>query len=378
MKRTIFALALLLSTAHVFAEVGVTNTTILLGQSAALSGPAANLGKEMKEGATIYFEYINSQGGVHGRKINLISLDDGYEPDRAVPNTKKLINENKVFALFGYVGTPTSYAVIPVITEAKIPFFAPFTGAEGLRSPVNKYIFNIRASYFDETEKLVEWSVSQGKKNIAVFYQNDSYGKAGLQGVEIAMKKRDLKISALGTVERNTTDVAEAVKSIKKAGPGAIIMISAYKSCAAFIRQAKKAGMDPVFMNVSFVGSKALALELGEEGHGVIISQVVPFPWDPTPDVAREFHKLMKQYLPKEQPSFNNLEGFIGAKAFVEGLRRAGKDLTREKFIAALETFRQVDLGRFAVTFSPQSHSGSKQVQLTIIIGKGGGFMYLN
>src|SRR6266849_3009298 len=145
MKRyIIFALTLLLSTTYAFAEVGVTNTSILLGQSAAFSGPAANLGKEMKEGATVYFEFINGQGGVYGRKINLISLDDGYEPDRAVPNTKKLIDENKVFALFGYVGTPTSYAVIPLINEAKIPFFAPFSGAEGLRSPVNKYIFNIR------------------------------------------------------------------------------------------------------------------------------------------------------------------------------------------------------------------------------------------
>ncbi len=378
MERNIFALALFLSTVCAYAEVGVTHTTILLGQSAAFSGPAANLGKEMKEGAMVYFEYINGQGGVYGRKINLISLDDGYEPDRALSNTKKLINDNKVFALFGYVGTPTSYAVVPLITETKTPFFAPFTGAEGLRSPLNKYIFNIRASYFDETEKLVDWAVSQKKKSIAVFYQDDSYGKTGLQGVEMAMNKRKLKISALGTVERNTIAVAEAVKSIKKAAPDAIIMISAYKSCAEFIRQAKAAGIDAVFMNVSFVGSKALASELGEDGHGVVISQVVPFPWDPTPAVTREFSKLIKVYLPKEQPSFNNLEGFIAAKAFVEGLKRAGTDLTREKFIAALETFRQLDLGDFAVTFSPQSHNGSKQVQLTIIIGKGGGFLYLN
>ncbi|HLQ25590.1 MAG TPA: ABC transporter substrate-binding protein [Acidiferrobacterales bacterium] len=365
-------------TVAVSAEVGVSDTAILLGQSAAMSGPAADLGKQMREGAMLYFELINRQGGVYGRKINLISLDDGYEPDRAMPNTRKLIDEHKVFALFGYVGTPTSYAVMPMITDAKIPFFAPFTGAEGLRHPVNKYIFNIRAGYIDETEKLVDWAVANHKTNIAVFYQNDSYGKAGLQGVELAMKKRKLKISALGTVERNTTEVAEAVKAIKKVHPDAIIMISAYKSCAEFIRQTIKAGIDPVFMNVSFVGSQALASQLGEDGHGVIISQVVPFPWDPTPAVAREFQKLMSKYLPGSQPSFNNLEGFIAAKIFTEALKRTGKDLTREKLITILESFRKVDIGDFAVTFTPSDHSGSSLVQLTIIIGKNGKFMYFS
>lgn len=369
-------IALWFSLLPAHAETGVTDTAILLGQSAALSGPAADLGKEMREGANLYFQHINKQGGVHGRKIQLNSLDDGYEPERAVANTKQLINNQKVFALFGYVGTPTSYAVVPIVTEAKIPFFAPFTGAEGLRNPPNKYIFNIRASYFDETEKLVDWAVANGKKNIAVFYQNDSYGKAGLQGVELATKKHNLQISALSTVERNTVEVADAVRTIHNARPDVVIMISAYKSCAEFIRQAKRAGIDAVFMNVSFVGSKALASELGEDGHGVIISQVVPFPWDPTPAVAREFSKLMEQYLPQGKPSFNNFEGFIAAKVFVEALNRSGKDLTRAKLIAALEGFRDVDVGDFRVSFTPTSHNGSSLVQLTVIIGKDGKFMY--
>jgi ABC-type branched-subunit amino acid transport system substrate-binding protein len=357
-------------------SVGVTDTTIVIGQSAAFSGPAAKLGESMREGGLAYFDEVNRQGGVHGRKIELISLDDGYEPDRAIANTQKLIGEHKVFALFGYVGTPTSYAVIPIITNARIPFFGPFTGAEGLRNPVNKYIFNVRASYYDETEQLVDWLVSsQRKTRIAIFYQDDAYGKAGLDGVMRAMNKRKLKLVASGTVTRNTVDVDDAVKTIKNANPDAVIMISAYKSCAAFIKQANVSGHQTWFLNVSFVGSEALASELGTDGHGVIISQVVPYPNDPSFSVAMEFSRLLKRYSPNSKASFNNLEGYIAAKAFVEGLRRAGKDLTREKFIAALESFREVDVGKFHVTFTPENHSGSNLVTLTVITGSSGSFM---
>lgn len=355
---------------------GVTNDTILLGQSAAFGGPAAALGKSMRDGAMVYFDRVNAEGGIYGRQIKLISLDDGYEPDRAIANTRKLINEEKVFALFGYVGTPTSYAVKPIITEAKIPFFGPFTGAEGLRNPVNRYIFNIRASYFDETEKLVDWMVSDRKTNIAVFYQDDAYGKAGLEGVRRAMEKRRLKISATGTVQRNTIDVAGAVKSIAPARPQGIIMISAYKSCAAFIKEFNKTRQRPTYMNVSFVGSKALANELGPEGHGVIISQVVPFPLYPW-GAALEMRNMLAERSPGTKPTFNDVEGFLAAKGIVEGLRRAGRDLTREKFISALETMRNVDLGAFPITFTPKSHSGSQFVELTVIIGGGGEFPFL-
>lgn len=356
--------------------VGVTDKTIVLGQSAAFSGPAAKLGESMREGGLAYFDEVNRQGGIHGRKIELISLDDGYEPDRAIANTQKLIGEHKVFALFGYVGTPTSYAVMPIITDARIPFFGPFTGAEKLRNPVNKYIFNIRASYYDETEQLVDWLVSSQRKNrIAIFYQDDSYGKAGLDGVTRAMDKRNLKLVASGTVTRNTVDVEDAVKTINKANPDAVIMISAYRSCAAFIKQANVSSRQTWFLNVSFVGSEALASELGTDGHGVIISQVVPYPNDPSFSVAMEFSRLLKQQNPNSKASFNNLEGYIAAKALVEGLRRAGKDLTREKFIAALESFRNVDLGKFHVSFSPENHSGSNLVTLTVITGSAGSFM---
>ena len=353
---------------------GVTDDAITLGQSAAFTGPAAKLGEAMREGALTYFEAVNARGGVHGRQIRMVSVDDGYEPERAVANTKRLINEDKVFALFGYVGTPTSYAVLPVVTEAKIPYFAPFTGAQGLREPLNPYVFNIRASYFDETEQLVEWLLHKSKKKIAVFYQDDSYGQAGLSGVNRAMDKRKLQLVATGTVKRNTVEVDEAVKTIRRARPDAVIMIGAYKACAEFIKQTMLVGGDPVFMNVSFVGSEALAAELGDLGGGVIISQVVPYYADPSYDVSMEFRAALKQRAPDHKASFNNLEGYIAAKAFVEGLQRAGRDLTREKFKAALETFQRVNLGGVYISYSPKNHNGSDAVLLTVIVNGQGSF----
>jgi branched-chain amino acid transport system substrate-binding protein len=348
------------------ADPGVTATTILLGQSAAFSGPASELGTEMRAGAMAYFQAVNAAGGVNGRKIELRSLDDGYEGDRAAANTKKLIDEG-VFLLFGYVGTPTSNASKPIFTAAKVPFVGPFTGAESLRNPLNRYIFNIRASYYDETDKLVGQLVGQTLERIAVFYQNDDYGKAGLTGVERAMTKRNMKIIATGTVERNTTEVAAAVKSICKVEPQGVVMISAYKSCAAFIKEARAAGCNPQFLNVSFVGSKALAHEAGPAGRGVGISQVVPFPWNLSARVVKDYQQLLEASTGKQNYSFTSLEGFIAAKVLVEGLRRTGQDLTREKFINAMEQIRDYDVGGFTVSFSPTDHSGSKFVELTVI-----------
>src|SRR5437764_7304698 len=348
------------------ADPGVTATTIVIGQSAAFSGPASELGNEMRAGALAYFQSVNAAGGINGRKIELRSLDDGYEPDRAAANTRKLI-EDGVFLLFGYVGTPTSNASKPIFTAARVPFVGPCTGAESLRSPLNRYIFNIRASYYDETDKLIGQLVGQTLERIAVFYQNDDYGKAGLSGVERAMLKRNMKIMATGTVERNTVDVATAVKSICKGEPQGVVMISAYKSCAAFIKEARAAGCNPTFLNVSFVGSKALAHESGAAGRGVGISQVVPFPWNLSARVVKDYQQLLEASTGKQNYSFTSLEGFIAAKVLVEGLRRTGNDLTREKFINAMEQIRDYDVGGFTVTFTPTDHSGSRFVELTVI-----------
>ena len=351
------------------AEDGVTSRQILIGQSAAFSGPASELGNEMRSGALAYFEYVNKQGGVHGRRIELNAIDDGYEPDRAVANTRKLIQDG-VFLLFGYVGTPTSNASKPVFTEAQVPFVGPFTGAESLRTPVNRYIFNVRASYYAETEKIVAQLANLGMTKIAVFYQNDDYGRAGLAGVERAVKKRNLAISVTGTVERNTTNVAAAVKSIAPTEPQAVVMISAYRSCAAFIREMKKAQSNPQFINVSFVGSRALANELGESGRGVGITQVVPFPWNVGVPVVKEYQRLFAAFSGKSEYSFTSLEGFIAAKVLVEGLRRTGPNLSRERFVATMDNF-SFDTGGFAVRYSPDDHSGSNFVELTVITKEG-------
>ena len=370
MKKLILVLAALLSPAA-FAQ-GVTNDRILLGQAAVFSGPAAQLGIQMRNGIKAYFDQVNEKGGVHGRRLELVTEDDFYEASRAPAASRKLIEQHKVFALLGYVGTPTGVVHLPVTTQAKVPLVGMFTGAEALRVPLNRYVFHVRASYYDETEAIVEQVVSTGGKNIAVFYQDDAYGQAGLKGVEIAVAKRNMKISALGTVERNTIKVENAVKSIHAAKPDAVVMISAYTSCAEFIRQMKRAGSAATFYNVSFVGSKALADALGKEGTGVAISQVVPFPWGAAVPVVREYQQLSKKAGFTDY-NFSAIEGFLVAKVMVEGLRRTGRDLTREKFIDTMEKL-DVDLGGFFVSYSPKSHTGSKFVDLTII-GREGKFL---
>jgi ABC-type branched-subunit amino acid transport system substrate-binding protein len=348
-------------------DPGVTDRRILLGQSAAFSGPAAQLGIQMHAGAKAYFDYVNRRGGVHGRQIEIVTADDKYEADLAEKNTRKLIEQDHVFALFGYVGTPTSNASLPLVLKEHVPFFAPFTGAMSLREPVKREVFNIRASYFDETEHLVDQLLRLTIRNIAVFYQNDAYGKTGLEGVERALKKRGLSIVETATVERNSVDVAQAVAKLNAKKPDAIIQISAYASCAAFIKEMHKAGYTGQFYNVSFVGSQALADVLGSEGPGVVISQVVPFPWDQSNPVVAEYHKVLKE-AGIDKPNFSSLEGFIAAKVFVEGLRRAGPHPTRDKLIAALETINRsnFDIG-FDVKFTPLNHSGSQFVEMTVI-----------
>ena len=352
---------------------GVTNDRVLLGQAAVFSGPAAQLGIQMRNGIKAYFDHVNEKGGVHGRRLELVSEDDFYEASRAPAASKKLIEEHRVFALLGYVGTPTGVVHLPVVTQAKVPLVGMFTGAEALRVPFNRYVFHVRASYYDETEAIVEQVASTGGRNIAVFYQDDAYGQAGLKGVEIAMAKRKMKIAALGTVERNTVKVENAVKSIHAAKPDAVVMISAYTSCAEFIRQMKRAGSAATFYNVSFVGSKALADALGKDGTGVAISQVVPFPWGTSVPVVKEYQAAAKTAGFTDY-NFSAMEGFLTAKVMVEGLRRAGKNLTREGFVDAMEKMNDVDVGGFWVSYSPKSHTGSKFVDLTII-GREGKFL---
>jgi ABC-type branched-subunit amino acid transport system substrate-binding protein len=367
-------LSLTLVAQFCLADPGVTDKTIVLGQSAALSGPAAALGTAMRDGALAYFDSINAAGGVNGRQIVLKTLDDGYEPARATFNTAALVDKEKVFALFGYVGTPTSNAAQPWVVKENLPFFAPVTGAQSFREPFNKNIFNIRESYFSETEKIIENLDAIGVKQIAVLYQDDAYGKAGLEGVTRALKKRNLDLLAVATVERNSTDVAAAVAKMKSVKPRAVIMISAYKSCAAFIREMRKdTDITPYFWNISFVGSRALSDELGPAASGVMISQVMPSPWDERLPIVKEYRKL---YLakPGREPDFVSLEGFIAAKVFVEGLRHVSGTPTRTGFAHAIENMGPYNAGGFTVKFSPTNHNASDFVDLSVIT-KGGRFV---
>jgi len=350
-------------------SAGLSDTRIVLGQSAPFSGAAEQLGLQFHLGAQLYFETLNAKGGVNGRRIEIKRLDDGYEPERCAANTRQLISED-VFALFGYIGTPTSLAALPLATAAKVPFFAPFTGAEALREPFNRYAIHVRASYFDETAAIVRQITSVGIKRISVFYQNDAYGKTGLEGVSRALKALNMEATSTGTVERNTTDVAAAVESIMAQRPESIVQISAYKSCAAFIREARKRGFGGNFYNVSFVGTQALLDELGPDARGVAISQVMPFPYTPITPISGEYLAAVRAKQGRAA-NYSGIEGFVAAKVFTEAVKRAGRNLTRDNFIAAIQSMKNVDLGGFPVDFSPSKHTGSKFVELTLLTEDG-------
>ncbi|KPF50206.1 ABC transporter permease [beta proteobacterium AAP121] len=343
---------------------------IVLGQSAAMSGPAAQLGLQMNRGARIFFERLNAEGGVNGRRVEIRALDDGYEPERCAVNTRTLIDD-EVFALFGYVGTPTSLAALPQVTSSGIPFFGAFTGAEALREPFHRNVFHVRASYYDETALIVKQLTSLGLKKIAVFRQNDSYGQAGLDGVVRALKAQQLAPAAVGLVERNSVDVTAAVKAIVPTMPDAVVQISAYKSCAAFVREARKAGYGGTFYNVSFVGTQALADELGKDGLGVVVSQVMPFPFSTTNALAREYLAAVKRAGGDATANYSSIEGYLGAKVLAEGLRRAGGNPTRAAFIEALESMQRYDAGGFPVSFGARNRRGSSFVELSMLTGDG-------
>ncbi len=347
------------------------NNKIILGQSAAFTGPAAELGIQFHQGARIWFDQVNAQGGIAGKTIEIKTLDDGYEPDRCAANTQKLIAED-VFALFGYIGTPTSLAALPLLSKAQVPFIAPFTGAMGLREPFNKQVFHLRASYNDETALIVKQLTNLGLKKIAVFYQNDAYGKAGLDGVTLALDKLGLKPVAQATVERNSVDVAAAVRALNAAGPDAVVQISAYKSCAAYIRAARQAGFGGTFFNVSFVGTQALADELGKDGAGVVVSQVMPSPYSLARPIAREFSEAVKKAGGNAQANFSSMEGYLAAKVVTEGLKRAGARMnSREGLIQGIEAIGSQSLGGFQLNFSASQHVASSFVELSMLTGDG-------
>jgi branched-chain amino acid transport system substrate-binding protein len=353
-----------------FAEDGVSADTIVFGQAAVLEGPASALGVGMRTGLQAAFDEINAKGGVHGRKLKLISENDGYEPDRAIAATKKLIEENKVFALIGAVGTPTSAAAQPIATAAKVPFIGAFTGAGFLRNSKLENVINIRASYGAETEAWVRHLTEDLKvSKIAIFYQDDAFGRAGLDGVKAAMKKRSMELVAEATYERNTVAVKSALLALKRAEPEAVVIVGAYKPVAEFIKLSRKVNFNPTFVNISFVGASALAKELGPEGKDVIVSQVVPFPWDASLQVVADYQAAIKPA--GGQPDFVTLEGYLVGRLAIAALDKMGADATREGLLKAIKETGKFDIGGLPMTFSAEKNEGLDRVFLTVIQADG-------
>jgi len=351
------------------AENGVKPKEIVIGQCAALTGPAAGLGTGVQLGLKAAIEEVNDKGGVGGRTITLKSMDDAYEPEKCVECTSKLIEEEGVFALAGYVGTPTAKVAVPIVQEAKIPLIGAFTGAMLLRDPVQKYVFNIRASYNDETEALVEYLTKQGAKKIAVFYQNDSFGQAGLSGVEKALTKRNMTVAAKGSFERNTLAVKSGLAAVMAAEPDAIVMVGPYKPTAEFVRQARAAGVKSEMATISFVGTENLIADLGKDAEGVLISQVVPSPADASHKLTREYQAALKKTAPDVAPSYVSFEGYVNGRVLIAALEKAGAEPTREQLVEALNSTTNVDMDGIKVSFSAQNHQASNAVFLTRVKG---------
>ena len=364
-----FAVVICFAATCALAEDGVTDAKIVFGQVAALEGAAADLGQGMRQGILAAFRDANRRGGISGRILELKSLDDGYEPEKTIEAVKKLITDDKVFALVGAVGTPTSKAGQPIASAAKVPFIGPFTGAEFLRNPYNRYVVNVRASYFEEAEAWIDHLTKDlGISRIAILYQDDAFGMAGLEGVQRALSKRNMALVASGTFKRNTTAIKSALLDIMKANPEAVVTIGPYKPVAAFIKLAHQVKLDAIFVAISFVGSESLAKELGDQGRGVIISQVVPFPWDTSMPIVASYQSAIAA--DEDKPGFVSFEGYLVGRLVVEALKRVSGSPTREKLLDAIAE-GPFDLGGITLSYGPMKNQGSDQVFFTILQADG-------
>lgn len=360
-----------------FAENGVFPNRIVLGQSAALEGPAAALGQGMRLGLQAAFNEVNKRGGVNGRTIEMITYDDGYEPEKSIDNVKQLITDDKVFALIGAVGTPTSKATQPIALSAGVPFFGPFTGAGFLRDPSNDNVINVRGSYDQETEEWIKYLAEEvGAKKIAILYQDDSFGRAGLSGVQKAMKKRGMSLVAEGTYERNTVAVKSALLTIRKAKPDAVVMVGSYKPIAEFVKIAKRVKLKSKFVTISFVGSKALARELGKTGSGVIVSQVVPLPTDKSFPIISQYQNALKQVDGSAEPGFVSLEGYLVGRLMIEALSKIKGELTRDNLLSVVKSVGHFNIGGLQLSFGPEDSQGMDDIFLSVI-NENGTFDYV-
>jgi len=349
------------------AQNGVTANTIVIGQSVPLTGGNKALGEEIRNGALAYFRKTNDAGGVHGRKIEMVSLDDANEVKRAGENTQKLVEEQRVFALFGYASATLSRPALPFVDQHGVPFVHPFTGADPMRV-FNKHIYNVRSSYADELEKIVEHFVPLGVTRFGIVYYDDVVGKENFTAVERALKKRNYAPVAVAAVkDRAKPDIEAAVKDIAKGAPDVVILTTLFKASADFIKLARKSGLYAQMASNSFPGASPLAKELGNEGSGVIVATVVPPYTQAALPIVAEYRAAMDKQFGNKEYSFTSLESYIGAKIMVEGMRRAGAKLTRESFMRGLDSLSNYDVGGYFVKFSPTDHNGSSFVELSVI-----------
>jgi branched-chain amino acid transport system substrate-binding protein len=366
----VLALLLVISLAAQVATPGVTSTSIQLGSCSALSGPASFLGMQTQIGALAYLHIVNEQGGVFGRKIDVSSFDDAYNPEETSACFNRLLKQN-VFAMGFFVGTPTAAKYVPMAEAARIPVVGLFTGAQLLYEPFKHYIVNVRASYFDETRDQVDnlWQ-ARGIHRIGVIYQDDAFGMAVLEGVQNALSAHQAKPVALGTFARNTLNIEQGLKSVRAANPEAVVLVGPYAPVAAILKQAHADGWHPLFLTVSFVGTEALIHIAGSDAEGMIITQVVP-PYDRSElPTVKTYLDALNKYMGGTEPNFVSLEGFVDAMVIVEGLKRAGPNLTREKFISGIESIHEENVGlgpKFLLDYGPSRHNGFDSVYATVV-----------
>ncbi len=351
---------------------GVTDKEILIGSCAALEGPSRFLGMETVAGAKAYFELINESGGVAGRRLKLVSRDDSYDPTKTEACFKGLMDQ-KVFALGFFVGTPTAVKYVPMAEANKVPLVGLFTGAQTLYTPMRHWVINVRASYFDETRGQIDglWG-SLGYKRIGVIYPEDAFGATVLEGVKAALKSHGAEPAAVASYPRQTSDVNGAIDTVRAANPEAVVLVGPPNTVAPILTKAHAKGWKPLFLTVSFVGTDQLISQAGADSEGVVITQVVPPYYLTDLKTVALYRRTLGKYSPSSQPNFVSLEGFVDAMVLVEGLRRAGKDLSREGLIRAIESIHDLDLGlgpQLKLTYSTKNHQGFDHVIPTVVRG---------
>ncbi|MCY4157646.1 MAG: ABC transporter substrate-binding protein [Gammaproteobacteria bacterium] len=348
----------------------VESDRVLFGQSAALSGPAMALGTAMRSGIEAAFAEANRNGGVHGRRLELLSLDDGYEPEAAIQNVRALINEHQVFALIGSVGTPTARSSVPVASAAGVPYIAPFTGAPFLRDGQWRNVVNLRASYYQETEAMIAFLSGQGLNRVAVAYQDDSFGRAGFRGAQLALGRRGLSPVATAVYPRNTTAVKTTLLDVMEGNPQAVIIVGAPAPVAAFVNWTSKLGLDLVQMTTSFAGGNALIRNLSEQSlneAGLLMTQVVPPLLGNALPIVAQYREALRQTAPNEEPGFVSLEGYLAGRMVIVAMEQSGEDPRRDQLLPMLRDAGRIDLGGFSLEFGAEDYQGSDAIYLTAV-----------